>query len=630
MKFFKSSIFAVLGLAVALTACSDDKDHPDYAPAGASAGAYFNAASPKAYYVSDAMTSFDVLVYRTKDAGATFEVSAEDASGLFTVPTTVTFNGSDLTTNITVTFDPSKLVVDQPYPVTLTLVESSGYGQKSYTFNVVKADPMVTESLGAGNYTYYCIWSGDDPDLPVQVSYMPSTPNNLTVTISNWGGGAPLDIEVPDVKNVDASGATTVYVHPQFTGYVHSTYGEVWVADLYSYMVDYFEPLMGKEYQKDPYASFYVPEKGKFSLDMIYFIPKYEKGESYLGNQTYEYFQLDGYPNYDVEVTYDGLFITKDGRMTANATLAVGDDTEEVKAVMVKGKDPQVGLDAIKADGDDVQSFNQTGSFSATFPVTEGGDYTIVVATFGEGELQNAASDSFQITIGDDNADWDNIGTGGMMDGWVMAAFSIKGVPIDVTEYGFQVPIQQHKTDKTLYRLVQPYGPNYPLADNNAYPATRNIQFILDEGIILIQPQLCGFGTTNWAGEMTIGNQAGYILSVNEGATVAQVKNFMIGKGYVLDEYVDEDGYAMINKPWIGAPAIGDGSFGYTWQNPQAAYIFMPDASDEVKALAKAKNVAAPKINGLSQSMRAKKANTEKRAILARSVDTIHPMNLRK
>ena len=630
MKLFKSSIFAVLGLAVALTACSDDKDHPDYSPAGASAGAYFANGSPEKYFVSDDMTSFDVQVYRTKDAGATFQVAAEDASGLFTVPTSVTFDGSNLATNITITFDPSKLVVDQPYQLKLTLAEVSGYGEESYTFNVIKSDPMVTESLGGCNYTYNCIWSGTDEGLPVAISYMPSTPDNWTVTVSEWGYGVDLDIDVPNVKNLDASGATSVYIHPQYTGYNHSTYGEVWVADLYSYMVDYLEPLLGEQYQKDPDGSFYIPDKGYMALNLIYFIPKYEEGESYIGQQTYEYLQLDGYPNYDVQVTYDGLFISKTGQMTANATVSVGDDTEEMKAVMVEGRDPQVGLDAINADSDGVQSFTQTGSYTIKFPVSAGGDYTIVVATLGAGEVQEVAYDSFQITIGDDNADWDDLGTGAMADGWCMAAFTVEGQPIDVNDYQFQVPVQQHKEDKTLYRLVQPYGPNFPVAHLNAYPATRNIQFILDGGIILVKPQLCGFGTANWKDELRIANLAGLLLENNPGVSIEAIKRQILSENEPLDEYVKEDAYAMVNTPLFAAPGIGNGTSYYSWTNTQASYIYLPASTAETKAKVRAKAVAAPIINGLSQSVRAKKANADKRALLPRTVDTIHPMNLRK
>lgn len=632
MKLFKSSIFAVLGLAVAMTACSEDKDHPDYTPAGASAGAYFSAAGPKAYYVSADMTSFDVVVYRTKDAGATFQISADDPSGLFTVPTSVTFDGTELTTNLSIAFDGSKLVVDQPYTLTLTLSDVTGYGEKSYTFNVVKADPMETKQLGTGTYFYNIIYTNisPDPGLPAVISYMPSTPDTWTVTIQHWGQNINFNIEVPNVKDVDANGRTTVFVKPQLVE-VDADYGRIFVADYYTYQQDYLKGQLGlnPSTPAPEDGSFYTINRGRFSLNLVYYIPDYETGTYYLTPQAYEYFQLDGYPNYDIEVTYDGLFIKKDGAMTANATIVAGDDAEEVKAVIVSGKDPQVGLDAITADGTGVQSFDQTGAFSASFPVTEGGDYTIVAVTVAEGEIQNASYDSFQVKIGDDSADWNTLGTGSMIDGWCLAGFTMGGEPIDVTEYAFTVPIQQHKTDPTLYRLVEPYGPNYILNANNAYPANRNVEFIVDAGIILIQPQPCGFGAASWGGEMSIGNQAGYILSVNEGATVPQVKNFMVDKGYTLDEFDAEEGYAMISKPWFGAPAIGDGSFGYTWNNVQASYIVMPAASSDVKAKVKAKLVAAPHINGLLPAIRAKKGNVTKSIKVASKYDTIHSMNLR-
>ncbi|MDE6396219.1 MAG: hypothetical protein K2K84_03000, partial [Muribaculaceae bacterium] len=580
MKLFKSSIFAVLGLAVALTACSDDKDHPDYTPAGASAGAYFNAASPKAYIVKEDMSSVDVPVYRTKDAGTTFEVAAVDTAGIFTVPTTVTFSGNELTTPITITYDPAKLVDNVRYSLTLSLKEVSGYGQQSCTFTIMKLpelEPVV--ELGNGTYYYNVIYSDLTPDegLPTVVTADPENPDHWTVTIQHWGPNMNFEIDIPNVKNVDSEGRTTIFVHPQLCE-TDPDYGRIYVADYYSYQDEYFRGVLGLEpADKAPEdGSFYTPEKGRFSINIIYFIPDYSEGTSYFTPQTYEYFQLDGYPDYDVDIVYDGLFINKVGDMTANATITAGADAEEVKTVMVKGKDPQAGLDAILSNAKDVQSFETLGSFSVTFPVTDGGDYTIVAATIAEGEIQEVAYDSFQIKLGDDNADWDKLGVGSMIDGWVIAGYQNNDGPLQADQYPFGVTIQQHKVDPTLYRLVTPYGSDFPMNDYNAYPSKRNIEFVLDEGIILIQPQLCGFGAAGWKGEMTIGNRAGSILQQNEGATAAQIKNYMIGKGYELDEYDPEELTATINTPFFGAPGIGDGDFGYSWKVVQPAYIFMP------------------------------------------------------
>ena len=626
MKLFKSSIFAVLGLAVALTACSDDKDHPDYSPAGASAGAYFANGSPKEYLVKDDMSAFDVTVYRTKDAGSSYEVTAVDTSGLFTVPSSVTFTDANLSSQLSIAFDAAKLVEEVDYSLTLNLAQASSYGQSTYTFVVRKGSPMVVESIGTGDYTYDALLVGLDPGLPVTRSYMPATPYKQTFVVSEWFYGEPLTIVVPDLRD-NEDGRVPVFVSPSFTGYVDKDGYDCYAIDCYSYFKDIYNPLQG-ETALPPYdASYYEPEKGLFTLCLIYYAPAASGGLGvYTQEPVYEYFQLEGFPDYSLTVTYDGLFIKKNGNMFAQATLTVGPDVEEVKTVLVEGKDAEKGLDLIKAGDESVQTLEGVGTLNAEYAIEAGGDYTIVAASYAEGELQVYVSDSFNIELNDDSADWDNIGTGSMMDGWIMAAFSKGGQVIDVSQYPFAVPIQQHKQDKQLYRLVKPYGPNYPLYANNEYPSNRNIQFHLAEDMIFMQPQPSGFGAEGLADDLVIGNWAGYVEQQNPDVSYADLKAFIIMRGWEIDEYSEDDGYAMIIEPMHE----GSTGFGYVWKvndNIQPSYIFMPTASESTKAKLRAKQVAAPVIKGLAtQAVRASKVHRQNKARVPHLYDSIKPL----
>lgn len=613
----------MLGFAVALTSCSDDNE---YVPAGASAGAYFSNTVATQYTVTPDETSVAVEVLRTKDAGNTFEVTAVDPSGLFTVPTTVTFDGNSLTSAINIAFDADKLETDKPYPLTLTLGGATAYGKTSIDITIKKGDPVVIEKIGNGTYTYYCIWSGDDTDLPVTRTYDPSNPNYITYTVGNWGGGTNFNIVAPDASKVEADGTYEVVVPCQYTGYTDSQYGPVYVADMYNYFADYNdEPATGEKYAGECY---YDVNRGTYALRLIYYIPQYETGSYYLGEVEYEYLQMDGYPVYDVEVTYNGLFISKNGSMAAKTTITSGADVAVTKAVMVEGNDPQAGITAILANADGVQEFTDH-TINADFEVTGSGSYCVVAVTFdAAGEAQAANYDKFTIQLGDDNANWNELGNADFIDGWCARGFQYQdGTSVDPANYMYSVPVQVNKEDPTLFRLVQPYGPTYPLAELNAYPATRNVEFYVEDDFVLMLPQPCGFGASGWKGEMSIGNQAGYILSVNEGASIAAVRNFMVQKGYELDML--EDGTITFNKPWFGAEGIGDGTFGYTWgTNSVPAYIFMPEATADAKARVAAKAVAAPAPQGIVSAIKAQKAAKE-RYNVARAAENIPVFNFR-
>lgn len=620
MKFLKSTILAVLGIAAVMTSCSDDNK---YEPAGPAAGVYFSNVAPTSVLISDEETSFDVQVLRTQDAPLSANVTATDASGLFNIPTQVTFESGKLEANLTIGYDPAKLKLETPYQITLKLENEYGYALSEYTFTVKMGQPVVTEKAGLGNYTYNCIWKGTDPGLNLTMAYNPGRPDQITWKVGNpnlpWGAGTILEIDMPDQNDIDEYDCTTVFVHPQVVGGpdelgTNPDYGIVYIADLYSYYKEYRQKMDPVEYADDKIEkfknySFYDTETGKFALACIYYIPQYEAGTYYLGSQAYEYFQRDGFPSYGIEIAYDGLFISRNEAMEARATIYCEEDVASVKAVMVEGEDEEAGLAAILSGADNVMEYDGAESIQAAFPIEDGGVYTVVAMSFNAaGESQLYDSDTFEISLSNDNADWNDFGLGDYIDGFVMPGFTLQGgAQVIAAEFMYNVEIQQSKANDNLYRLVRPYGGDYPLAHLNAYPAKRNIEFTIEGENVCMLEQPCGFGASSWGGEMIIGNYEGFLQANNPDASLATISNFIKSKGY--NPCYFEDGIVTITTDclFFGAPKIGNGTFGYNWNNPQEAIIALPQADEITKKLTIAKRTVKPTIKGAVQTIKANK-----------------------
>lgn len=622
MKLFKSSILAILGLAIGLTSCSDEK----YVAGETGPGAYFAQGSMATMNCSPEGTSFKVPVMRTNEGPLTYSLSSMDESGLFSIPTSVTFDGNSTVTDLVISYDNTKLVEGQPYEISLIIDSNFQYGGSTLNLTVVMQPDMVSESFGIGTYYYgstvmaSIVNSSIDPDLPMLKAYMPNNPDkNIIYTIEHWAVDTDLNIEMPDATEVYDDGTITVFVPEQNTGYIDDENGRLCITDAYNFFMNNGMPAQA-ENAKD--MSFFDPATGTFYLYVFYNVPDYvdedgQGGYAY-GDFGYQTFQLDGYPDNSISVTYDGLFTNRDQEMTARATIECGADVAKVGAIMVEGNDVEAALNAVLEGGSDVQEFTGAEVINASFEVTVGGQYTIVAVSYDEaGDAAEYDSDTFDIIIGvdPDAENWNPLGLADFADGWVIPAFSIENVQLEPLDWAFSIPVQQYVGEEyvegALYRLVNPYGKEHPLTEAglNAYQAKRNIEFHVLDSFAGILPQLSGFGASNWGGEMTIGTIEGYYMD-KEGFSLEVVASVLKADEEVAWQTCNyEDGTLEVPLPIWGYPNNDGDRFGYNWKSYKSAYIFMPDVDSQVRAKIKARNVAAPKITGLSlKANRAKKA----------------------
>lgn len=125
-----------------------------------------------------------------------------------------------------------------------------------------------------GVYTFNVYWSGQD-GYSIYRRDVNDDGQQWQYQVRGWYPGNPLVIDY------DAS-TNQCCVQPQYIGYVHSSYGDMYVAD-----VEYYRENINPNCKADPGVSTFDPNTGLFELYVVYYV-----SAGYFG-AGYEYLQLD-------------------------------------------------------------------------------------------------------------------------------------------------------------------------------------------------------------------------------------------------------------------------------------------------------------------------------------------------
>ena len=145
-----------LGAIVGITSCTEEAD---YTPAQKPENAQVYFATDEASTVSleTGQQSFMVSIYRISPKGAlTVNITSQDESGIFTIPSSVTFAEGTTKAEIPVSFDFDKLEPEKKYPISFAIdgnSELSEYGNSELVLNVQYAPWGAWEKFGTGVYT---------------------------------------------------------------------------------------------------------------------------------------------------------------------------------------------------------------------------------------------------------------------------------------------------------------------------------------------------------------------------------------------------------------------------------------------------------------------------------------------
>ena len=153
-NIFKYSL-ALLTVVLGFASCDSEKD-ANYEPAAASGSqVYFSNETPATVNITKDATSFSIPVLRVNTAGdLSVAITATDESGIFTIPSSVSFKDGESEAALTIGYDPTKLEYDDYKTIAISINDEqlkTLYGMSTITFNVGIKSPWV--SLGKGAIT---------------------------------------------------------------------------------------------------------------------------------------------------------------------------------------------------------------------------------------------------------------------------------------------------------------------------------------------------------------------------------------------------------------------------------------------------------------------------------------------
>ena len=599
----------VLPLLAVLTGCESEAEYTA-AEALTSAQVFFDNELPSTQNIDINATSFDVPVNRANTKGElTVAISSEqDEDNIFTIPTSVTFADGADQANVTITYPEGSQEYDVFHTITLKVAEekdATPYGSDSYTFQAGPAAPWTPwvstasafaaeggqgdfplSDVGTGDYTYSSVFfgPGDDPGLEISFRQNKLNPNQGEFKIENWGYGVDLVLtgEWDEVK-----GLWRISVPLTFTGYVHSSYGNVYFGDWAAYYeyTDREPPTWDELYAIDQ-AGTYDPQSGLFRLFVRYFV---EAG-SFGGD--YEYFQVHGFyiPDYSVIPTFEGV-LTKDDLPYAQVSVEFGTDVQKVLAYIVDAKADAAAVADALADGE-VEGVELVAGINNIPLGDETGELQVVIASLVEDEegtkVKDVSSVKFAYYGGGKNP-WTALGTGYFTDDMILPLFGY-----DAEDY--PVEIEESNETPGVYRLLAMYSA--VAADFGVESGTGDVIVNAeDPDAVYILPQPL---------ELTIGSNGPFSISTDAGEYVAEY-GFDIVKAQLPEIFATlkdgvisfpvlseerEDGSTMNYQLW----AVLNGRYYYAGRAGQFK-IVLPEAAAEVKAkaasAARAKNFRA-------------------------------------
>ena len=306
------------------------------------------------------------------------------------------------------------------------------------------------------------------------------------------------------------TGACEVGVHY----FLDSSYGPVYLSDMPHY------PLQpGLTY--DEYPCTYDAERGLFTLNLIYFVCT-DLGSStngYIGRGV-ETLQLDGYyiPDYSFDIQYAGPNVDDYGNEFAVISTTKGVDVAKyLMTVISADEDVNAAVQGMLKGEVACDALTEAGLY--TYPITASGNYKALAITFdAEENPLEAHSTDFEFYLSSEGNPWQSLGYAVYTDDLVLPLFSNPAM-------SYYVEVLENKEQPGLFRMVDPYGPEFPLypyASSYEEGSYIEIDATDPEGVWIEGWQSTGLDVQN-NGLMSVTSMAWYQAS-KEGATKEDAK----------------------------------------------------------------------------------------------------------
>ena len=302
------------------------------------------------------------------------------------------------------------------------------------------------QEAGTASYTYSIYWNGTLNGANVNYREYLLNNNEAQFQLSGMAGGYDLTIEY------DKETGNCRVLEQQVAD--NSNYGPVFVSDC-----PHYPGQPGLSY--DDYPCTYNAETGTFTLNLVYFVDP-NNGSNYtqiamFGNGV-ETIQMDGFyaPDYSLTMEYAGKHTNENYEECAMINVTMGTDLTSCALAVVAADEDTDATVAGMLDGS-IDCLTLTESTSVTIPLAKSGIYKAVAATFDENvTMLDVYTMEFEFTISNGDDNWVSLGIATYTDDLILPLFGNDPM-------SYNVEVLENREKPGLFRIVDPYGPEFPL-----------------------------------------------------------------------------------------------------------------------------------------------------------------------
>ena len=303
------------------------------------------------------------------------------------------------------------------------------------------------QEAGTASYTYTgTYWSGTLSGANVRYRENLVNKNGAQFQFINMAGGYDLTIEYDKETG-------NCQVHQQQVA-DNSNYGPVFVSD-----IPHYPGQPGLSYEDYPCT--YNAETGQFSLTLVYFVDP-AQGSNYtqiaMFGKGVETIQMDGFYQYDYSFSmeYAGKRTTDYGTECALINVTMGADVSSCALAVVAADEDTDATVAGMLDGS-IDCMTLIESKSVTVPLTKSGTYKAVAITYDDYDnMIDVHTMEFEFTVGNGDDNWVSLGMATYTDDLILPLFGNDPM-------SYNVEVLENREKPGLFRIVDPYGPEFPL-----------------------------------------------------------------------------------------------------------------------------------------------------------------------
>ena len=303
------------------------------------------------------------------------------------------------------------------------------------------------QEAGTASYTYTgTYWSGTLSGAYVRYRENLVNKNGAQFQFINMAGGYDLTIEYDKETG-------NCQVHQQQVA-DNSNYGPVFVSD-----IPHYPGQPGLSYEDYPCT--YNAETGQFSLTLVYFVDP-NNGSNYtqiaMFGKGVETIQMDGFYQYDYSFSmeYAGKRTTDYGTECALINVTMGADVSICSLAVVEANEDTDATVAGMLDGS-IDCMTLIESKSVTVPLTKSGTYKAVAITYDDYDnMIDVHTMEFEFTVGNGDDNWVSLGMATYTDDLILPLFGNDPM-------SYNVEVLENREKPGLFRIVDPYGPEFPL-----------------------------------------------------------------------------------------------------------------------------------------------------------------------